>query len=153
MGFLRRYRLIWLFVGLLLSTVLALFVVYDRRSPVSQFFRNYGTVSVERWTADELDVVCIRLEPALGTPLVWAEAAVPVATKAVPGGHVRQVLLTSVRDTCRGGEPRLVWAVVLQWASPAAPAATTTAATRPPRAIVLVDAISGTLVTSRVGSP
>src|SRR5450759_4090478 len=70
MSLLKRHRLIWLFVGLLLSTLVALFVVYDSRSPFSQFVRGYGTVSVDRWTAADLDAACIRLEPAQGTPLL-----------------------------------------------------------------------------------
>jgi len=147
---LKRYRLILLFIGLLLSTLVALFVVYDRRSPVSQFVRGYGTVAVDRWTADELDAACIRLEPAQGTPMIWADAAVPVATGAVPGGHVREVALASFRDTCNGGEPRLAWAVVLQGAASADSADAQAASIRPPRAIVIVDAVSGSIIVSRV---
>jgi hypothetical protein len=147
---LKRYRLILLFIGLLLSTLVALFVVYDRRSPVSQFVRGYGTVSVDRWTADEMDAACIRLEPAQGTPMIWADAAIPVAAGVVPGGHVREVALASFRDTCNGGEPRLAWAVVLQWAASADSAAATTTVVRPPRAIVIVDAVSGNIIVSRV---
>jgi hypothetical protein len=154
MGLLKSHRLIWLFVGLLLSTLLALFVVYDHRSPISQFVRSYGTVSVDRWTADELDAACIRLEPAQGTPLIWADAAVPVAIGAVPGGRVREVVLATFRDTCNGGKPRLAWAVVLQWAAAGDSAAAPSALKRLPRAIVIVDAISGDLIVSRAdGQP
>jgi len=154
MSLLKRHRLIWLFLGLLLSSLVALFVVYDARSPVGQFVRGYGTVSVDRWTADELDAACIRLEPALGTPLLWADAAVPVATQAVPGAHVREVVLVTFRDTCNGGKPRLAWAVVLQWAAAGNSAASPSVPTRSPRAIVMVDAISGDLIVSRAeGQP
>jgi hypothetical protein len=154
MSLLKRHRLIWLFVGLLLSSLVALFVVYDVRSPFSQFVRGYGTVSVDRWTADDLDAACVRLEPAQGTPLIWADAAVPVATKAVPGAHVREVVLATFRDTCNGGKTRLAWAVVLQWAAAGDSAASPSALTRPPRAIVIVDAISGDLIVSRAeGQP
>jgi hypothetical protein len=153
MGLLKSHRLIWLFAGLLLSTLLALFVVYDHRSPVSQFVRGYGTVSVDRWTADDLDAACIRLEPAQGTPLIWADAAVPVAVGAVPGAHVREVVLATFRDTCNGGEPRLTWAVILQWAASGDSAASSSGQLRQPRAIVIVDAVSGNLVTSRVDQP
>lgn len=151
---LKSHRLIWLFVGLLLSTLVALFVVYDVRSPFSQFVRGYGTVSVDRWTADDLEAACIRLEPAQGTPLLWAEAAVPVATQAVPGAQVREVVLVTFRDTCAGSKPRLAWAVVLQWAAAGGSAASPSTLTRPPRAIVIVDAISGDLIVSRAeGQP
>ena len=149
---LKRHRFIWLFVGLLLSTLVALFVVYDVRSPFSQFVRGYGTVSVDRWTADELDAACIRLEPALGTPLLWADAAVPVATRVVPGANVREVVLVTFRDTCNGGKPRLAWAVVLQWAAAGDSAASPSVLTRPSRAIVIVDAVSGDLIVSRAES-
>ena len=151
---LKRHRLIWLFVGLLLSSLVALFVVYDVRSPFSQFVRGYGTVSVDRWTADDLEAACIRLEPAQGTPLLWADAAVPVATRVVPGANVREVVLVTFRDTCNGSKPRLAWAVVLQWAAAGDSAASPSALTRPPRAIVIVDAISGDLIVSRAeGQP
>src|SRR5450759_5358441 len=77
MSLLKRHRLIWLFLGLVLSTLVALFVVYDVRSPVGQFVRGYGTVPVDRWTAADLEAACIRLEPTQATPLLWADAAVP----------------------------------------------------------------------------
>lgn len=154
MSLLKRHRLIWLFVGLLLSTLIALFAVYDDRSPFSQFVHGYGTVSVDRWTADDLDGACIRLEPAGGTPLLWADAALPVATRAVPGAQVREVVLVTFRDTCHGGKPRLAWAVVLQWAPAGGSAASPSDLTRPPRAIAIVDAISGDLIVSRAeGQP
>lgn len=150
---LKGHRLIWLFVGLLLSTLVALFVVYDRRSPVSQFVRGYGTVSVDRWTADELDGQCIRLETPQGTPSLWADAAVPVATNVIPGARVRQVILASFRDTCHGGEPRLAWAVVLQWAGLGDSTASPSARLRLPRAIVIVDAVSGDVIASHADGP
>jgi hypothetical protein len=153
MQLLKRHWLIWLFLGLCLSTLVALFVVYDRRSPFSEFMRGLGTVQVDRWTAAELDAVCIRLEPALGTPAIWADAALPVATKAVPGASVRQVVLTSFRDTCNGGDPRLAWAVVMQWAATADNTASPALPTHPPRAIVIVDATSGDVIASQADQP
>ena len=149
MRFLKDHRLIWLFLGLVLSTLIALFVAYDSRSPFSQFVRGYGTVPVDRWTTADLDAACIRLEPPQGTPLIWADTVVPIATNAVPDAHVREVVLASFRDTCRGGEPRLAWVVVLQWAAAGDAAAAPTTLARPPRAIVIVDAVSGDLIVSR----
>jgi hypothetical protein len=143
---LQGHRLIWLFIGLLLSTLVALFVAYDNRSPFSQFVRGFGTVTVDRWTAADLDAACIRLEPPTGTPTVWADAAVPVASKAYPGGHLREIVLTSLRDPCIGGEPRLAWAVVLEWASTTDLSASSTALLQRPRAIVLVDAVTGQFI-------
>lgn len=154
MSLLKRHRLIWLFLGLVLSTLVALFVVYDVRSPFSQFVRGYGTVPVDRWTAADLEAACIRLEPTQATPLLWADAAVPVATKVMPGAHVREVALAMFQDTCNGGKPRLAWAVVLQWAAAGDSAAPSSAQPRPPRAIVIVDAVSGNLIVSHAeGQP
>jgi len=156
MYLLRRHRLVWLFIGLSLSILVALFVVYDRRSPVSQFVRAYGTVAVDRWTADELDSVCIRLEPAQGTPLYWADSALSAAAKALPGAHVRQVVLVSFRDSCGGGESRLVWAVILQWTASGDTAdagVTSAVVTRDPHAIVLVDAMGGNVIATRGDKP
>ncbi len=154
MSLLKRHRLIWLFLGLVLSTLVALFVVYDVRSPVSQFVRGYGTVPLDRWTAADLEAACIRLEPTQATPPLWADAAVPVATTAMPGAHVREVVLGMFRDTCNGGKPRLAWAVVLQWAGAGDSAVPSSAPPRPPRAIVIVDAVSGNVIASHAeGQP
>jgi hypothetical protein len=148
MSLLKQHRLIWLFVGLVLATLVALFVVYDGRSPVSQFVHGYGTVSVDRWTVADLEAACIRLEPAQGTPLLWADAAVPVAKAARPDAQVREVVLALFRGTCNGAKPRLAWAVVLQWPTASGSAASPSAQPRPPRAIVIVDAVSGDLILS-----
>jgi hypothetical protein len=154
MRLLQRHRLIWLFIGLLLSTLVALFVAYDSRSPFSQFVRGFGTVTVDRWTAAELDAACIRLEPPIGMPTVWADAALPVASKAFPDGHLREIVLTSLRDPCNGGGPRLAWAVVLEWAPTTDLSASSGTLLQRPRAIVLVDAVTGDLITSRAeGQP
>jgi hypothetical protein len=152
MSLLKQHRLIWLFVGLVLATLVALFVVYDGRSPVSQFVHGYGTVPVDRWTAADLEAACIRVEPAQGTPLLWADEAVPVAKAARPDAHVREVVLALFRDTCNGAKPRLAWAVVLQWSAAADSAASPSAQPRPPRAIVIVDAVSGDLILSHAES-
>src|SRR5450759_5876364 len=77
MSLLKRHRLIWLFLGLVLSTLVALFVVYDVRSPVGQFVRGYGTVPVDRWTAADLEAACIRLEPTQAPPRLPKAAALP----------------------------------------------------------------------------
>jgi len=122
----------------------ALWVVYDYRSPISQFLRGVGTVQMDGWSAYDLDTVCVRLEPATGTPTTTAENAIEVARSAYPGGYIREVLLVSFHDTCNGGE-RLAWAVAVSWTGPRAPAPT---GGPRPRAIVLVDASSGQLMAS-----
>jgi D-alanyl-D-alanine carboxypeptidase len=71
----------------------------------------------------------------------------------VPGASVRQVVLTSFRDTCNGGDPRLAWAVVMQWAATADNTASPALPTHPPRAIVIVDATSGDVIASQADQP
>jgi hypothetical protein len=148
---LSRHQAPVLLVLLVVAVWGALFVVYDYRSPVSQFLRGVGTVQVAGWSAYDLDTQCVRLEDARGTPTASAETAGQVARKAYPSGFVREILLVSFRDTCSGAGPRLTWAVAIGWslaldvASPGG---------GPRRAIVLVDAGSGKLIVSHAeGQP
>jgi hypothetical protein len=148
-----RWRWVTRHQGPVLAVVLvvviwgALWVVYDNRSPIGQFLRGVGTIQMDGWSAYDLDIVCVRLEPATGRPTTTAEDAIEVAREAYPGGYVRAILLVSFRDTCYGGGPRLAWAVGIGWADPTgAPAST--AGSRP-RAIVVVDAASGQLIANR----
>jgi hypothetical protein len=151
LGWLRRHQLVVLLIVLVTLTWGALWVVYDYRSPVSQFLRGVGTVQIEGWSAYDLDAQCVRLEDAVGTPAATAETAGQVASSAFPSGYVRQILLVSFRDTCTGAAPRLAWAVAIAW-----PVATRVPSPSggPPRAIVLVDAVTGTFIVSHAeGKP
>jgi hypothetical protein len=78
-------------------------------------------------------------------PPTTALAAGQVASNVFPGGYVHQILLVSFRDTCTGAAPRLAWAVAMAWLVPSGAPSTSTG---PPRAIVLVDAVTGTLIVS-----
>ncbi|MGA2512496.1 MAG: hypothetical protein ABSG37_02590 [Candidatus Limnocylindrales bacterium] len=150
MHWLRRHQsaaLALLLVFLVVGTWGALWVVYDYRSPVSQFLREYGTVQIEGWSASDLDSVCIRLEPADGVPGAGADAALAVAGKTYAGGYVREILLVSLRDTCKGAGPRLAWAVSIAWAE-SSNAPTPPPGRSGPRAVVLVDADTGKLIVS-----
>lgn len=151
MGWLRRHQIQVFLVLLVVVTWSTLWIVYDYRSPVSQFLRGVGTVQLAGWSAYDLDTQCARFEEADGTPNATAETAGQVARKTYPTGYVREILLVSFRDTCSGAAPRLAWAVAVAWpvtrnlASPSG---------SPPRAIVVVDAKSGKLVVSHVqGQP
>jgi hypothetical protein len=121
-------------------------LIYDYRSPVNQYLRAFGSVQIDGWSYNDLDAVCIRLEPANGTPAAAADGAGRMAAKAYPGGYVREIMLVSFHDTCRGSSPQLAWAVSVSW--PAAVAAPSGRGNSPPRAIVLVDAKAGTLIVS-----
>ena len=148
MGWLRRHQLTVLLAVFVAVAWGALWVAYDYRSPISQFLRGVGTVQIEGWSAYDLDTQCVRLEdagPVPAMPPVSATTAGQVAGKAFPSGYVRQVLLVSFRDTCTGSGPRLAWAVAVAWLLPSGAPATSTG---PPRAIVLVDAVAGTLIVS-----
>lgn len=143
-----RVRLLWAIFGMLLVVAViwgALFIAYDYRSPVNQFFRGYGTVSVDGWNINDLDALCIRLEPPDGTPVTSAAVAIGVAQNANPGGYAREVLLVSAHDVCGGATPHLAWVVPMAWPIPSR--ATLAPGSRP-RAIVLVDAKTGVLLLS-----
>ncbi len=149
MHWLRRHQTAILLLVLVAAIWASLWVVYDYRSPVSQFLRGIGTVQVEGWSAYDLDVVCVRLEPPSDPPKTQPDDASQIARKAYPSGYVREVLLASLKDTCRGGDPRLAWAVDVAWM---AGAGTTTSPGVQPRAIVLVDAMTGKLIASHAQS-
>lgn len=146
---LRRNQMIVLLVLLVAAIWGSLFLVYDYRSPVSQFLRGIGTVQLEGWSAYDLDVQCIRLEAADGTPATTPADASEIALKAYPTGYVREVLLVSFHDTCNGTNPLLAWAVAVVW-QPTAVSALATGA--PPRAVVIVDARSGAVLVSHADS-
>lgn len=122
----------------------SIWLVYDYRSPVSQFMRGIGTVQIDGWSAYDLDTVCVRLEPATIPPSTKPEDAIGLANKTYPGGYVREVLLVSLHDTCNGKAARLAWAVSMSWSD--TPAAPLPSNGQRPRAIVLVDAITGKLL-------
>lgn len=146
MRWLRSHQALAFLVVLVVVTWSALWVAYDYRSPVSQFVRGIGTVQLDGWSAYDLDLVCVRLETAAGTPVATVDTAMQVARKAYPHGYVREALLVSFHDSCNGGAPLLAWAVAMGWADTLdAPAPT---GGSPPRAIVLVDAITGKLIAS-----
>lgn len=148
MGWLRRHQLVVLLVVFVAVAWGALWVVYDYRSPISQFLRGVGTVQIEGWSAYDLDTQCVRLEdagPVPALPPATAAAAGQAASAAFPSGYVHQILLVSFRDTCTGAAPRLAWAVAVAWLLPSDAPSTSTG---PPRAIVLVDAVTGTLIVS-----
>ncbi|HEY1168178.1 MAG TPA: hypothetical protein VGE81_04245 [Candidatus Limnocylindrales bacterium] len=147
MHWLRRHQSVVLLVVLVVATWSALWLVYDYRSPVSQFLRAYGAVQIDGWSTNDLDALCIRLEPANGTPQAGADAAIAIASKTYAGGYVLEVLLVSLHDTCNGAEPRLAWAVAMAWAE-SSYAPTLLPGESRPRAVVLVDASTGKLIVS-----
>lgn len=143
MSGLRHHQTATLIILLVAVTWGAVFVVYDYRSPISQFLRGVGTVQLEGWSAYDLDTQCVRLETPDGSPATTAEAASSVARGAYPGGYVREVLLVSFHDTCSSASPRLAWAVALAWLT----ASGDPSPTGPrPQAVVIVDAGTGQLV-------
>jgi len=123
-----------------------IWMVYDYRSPVSQFLRGIGTVQIDGWSAYDLDTQCVRLEAATIPPATTPDVAISVANVTYPGAYIREVLLVSLHDTCSGGVTRLSWAVSMSWAD--APGQPLPTGKSRPRAIVLVDAISGKLIAS-----
>lgn len=147
MHWLRRHQSAVLLVVLVAAAWSALWLVYDYRSPVSQFLRANGTVQLDGWSTNDLDAVCIRLEPANGAPGSGADAAIGIATKIYAGGYVREVMLVSFHDTCNAAQPRLAWAVAVAWAE-SSYAPTTSMGESGPRAVVLVDASTGKLIVS-----
>jgi len=131
-------------VGLIALLWVSLWLVYDYRSPVRQFLTGVGTVPFDGWSAWDLNMQCVRLETASGTPATSAEAAGQAALKAYPGGYIREILLVTYSNTCTGGHSRLAWAVSMTWAPPS----DNPLPTGPkPRAVVVVDAASGRVVT------
>lgn len=147
MHWLSRHRTVVLLLALVVATWVSLWVAYDYRSPVSQFLRGIGTVQIDGWSAYDLDSVCVRLEPATSVPKTGPDAAAQLARKTYPTGYVREVVLVSLKDTCHGGDPRLAWAVDLAWAGGIG---STMPSTALPRAIVLVDAVTGQMIASHL---
>ena len=145
MRWLRRHQLPVLVVLLVAVTWGALFIVYDYRSPVSQFLKGVGTIQLEGWSAYDLNDICIRLEAGNGTPPITAETADSVALQVYPGRYVREVLLVSFHNTCTGAAPRLAWAVSMS-ASSASGAPSPTGSV--PRAVVILDAQTGQPITA-----
>jgi hypothetical protein len=143
---LRRHQTAVGFLSLLVFVWVAAWMVYDYRSPVSQFLRGIGTVQMDGWSAYDLDTQCVRLEAASVPPTTAPEAAIAVANKKYPGGFIREVLLVSFHDSCTGSPARLTWAVSMSWADLPG----TAAGGSQPRAIVLVDAISGQLIAGHI---
>jgi hypothetical protein len=152
MRWLSRHQGVVFLLGLVVATWVALFLVYDYRSPVFQFLKGIGTVQVEGWKASELDALCIRLEPSLAQPTIVPDAAVALARRAYPNASIRQVTVVSVRNTCVDGDPKVAWAVALEWLP--ANGAPVPAHLSLPHAIVLVDGYSGVVISSQaVGLP
>ena len=147
---LRRHTTAILLVVLVAVTWSALFLAYDYRSPVSQFLRGVGTVQLEGWSAYDLDTQCVRLEATDAGPVTTEQNATQVAQKAYPDAYVREVLLVSFRDTCKGGDAKLAWAVAFTWPIDSyAPLPTGPI----PRAVVLVDAVTGKIITEHTEGP
>jgi hypothetical protein len=144
---LRRHQIV-VFLSLLVFAVWgALWVVYDLRSPVYQYFKTVGTQQMDGWSAPELDLLCLRFEPAAANPPIKSEAATLTARKAYPAAYVRQVVLVSARDTCNPGYAKLAWAVALEW--PRNGLAPLPSGVSPSRAIIVIDAVTGATLANR----
>jgi hypothetical protein len=147
---LRSHQTVIFVTVLAVATWGVLWLVYDYRSPVNQYLRAFGSVQIDGWSYNDLDSLCVRLEPANGTPVTTAEGAGKTAAKAYPAGYIREILLVSFRDTCSGAPPLLAWVVAVSW--PATVDELSGPADYPPRAIVLVDAKTGTLIVSHAAN-
>ena len=145
-----RHQTVVFVIVLAFATWGVLWLVYDYRSPVNQYLRAFGSVQIDGWSYNDLDSLCVRLEPANGTPTATAESAGKAAAKAYPAGYVREILLVSFRDTCSGAHPLLAWAVAVSW--PATVDEQSGPTDYSPRAIVLVDAKTGTLIASHAAN-
>ena len=148
---LRRHQsaaLLVLLVLLVVATWSALWIVYDYRSPVSQFLRAYGTAQIDGWSTSELDAACIRLEPASGTPQAGADAALGgrrarPTPKATSGRSFWSRSATPATAPIRG------WHGRCRWPGPTSSYAPRRTPGEPrPRAVVLVDAATGKLIVS-----
>jgi hypothetical protein len=143
---LSRHQTAVVIVGLAAVLWGSLWLFYDYRSPVRQIMAGIGTVQFDGWSAADLNLKCVRLEPASGTPATTADAAATAALKAYPGGYIREVLLVSYGNTCAGGHSRLAWAVSFAWAPPGDnPLPTGPKA----RGIVVVDAATGGVIANQ----
>jgi hypothetical protein len=141
----KRHQTVISFFAVIVFAWASIWVVYDHSSPVSQFLRGIGTTRVEGWSLDDLDAVCLRLEPATTPPATTASDAINLANKVYTGGYIREVLLVSMHDTCTGAFAKLAWVVSMSWQGlPDIPPTNGPG----PRAIVMVDAITGQMITS-----
>jgi hypothetical protein len=141
----KRHQTALGFIAVLAFAWVSIWLVYDHRSPVSQFLRGIGTTRVEGWSLDDMDAICLRVEPATTPPSTTASAAIDLANGVYTGGYIREVLLVSTQDTCTGAAAKLAWVVSMSWQGlPGMPATNGPG----PRAIVIVDAISGKFIAS-----
>ena len=147
MRWLSRHQTAIVIVGLAAVLWGSLWLFYDYRSPVRQIMVGIGTVQFDGWSAFDLNLKCVRLEPASGTPATTADAAVKAALKAYPGGYIREVLLVTYSNTCtNNGHSKLAWAVSFAWTPPSDnPLPTGPKA----RGIVLVDAATGSVIANQ----
>jgi len=149
---LRRHQIPVFLLLLVVATWGALWVVYDYNSPVYQYLKTVGTQPIDGWSAPELNLLCLRLEPAEANPPIKPETAAQAARKAYPAAYVRQVVLVSERDTCTAGYARLAWAVSIEW--PRNGLDPLPSGVSPSRAIIVIDAVSGaTIATHKVVLP
>jgi hypothetical protein len=144
MRWLKGHQAAIFLVLLVFATWAALWVVYDYRSPVYKYLKGVGAEQIDGWSAPELDLLCLRLEPADANPPVKPEAATLTARRAYPDGYVRQVVLVSARDTCNAGYPKLAWAVSMAW--PRNGLDPLPSGISPSRAILVIDAVSGATI-------
>jgi len=126
----------------------SVWLVYDYRSPVSQWLRGFGTVQIDGWSAYDLDMQCIRLEPAdpVAAPKTTVDAAIKTAITAYPGAYVRETKIVFFHDTCNAGKPTLAWAVSIVW--PASPDDILQEGPQP-RAVVVVNVTNGSILSNR----
>ena len=145
---LRHFQLPIFLVLLVVATWTSLWLVYDASSPVYQYFRNAGSAQIDDWSATELSRICLRLEPAgQVTPPVKPDVAQSAALRDYPDAFIREIVLISATDTCATGVnyPKLAYAVVLEWPQDINDPLPT--GQYAPKAIVIVDAVSGTTIT------
>lgn len=149
MRWLSRHQTAVVIVGLAAVLWASLWLFYDYRSPVRQIMVGIGTVQFDGWSASDLNLKCVRLEPATGTPATTVDAAAKAALKTYPGGYIREVLLVTYGNTCTSGPEKLAWAVSFAWAAPH----DNPLPTGPkPRGLVLVDAATGEVITNQAES-
>lgn len=129
---------------LVIATWGALWVVYDYNSPVYQYLKTIGTQPIDGWSAPELNLLCLRFEPAEANAPIKPETAAQTARRTYPAAYVRQVVLVSERDTCNAGYPKLAWAVAMEW--PRNGLAPLPSGLSPSRAIIVIDAVSGSTI-------
>jgi hypothetical protein len=143
---LSRHQTAVVIAGLAAVLWASLWLFYDYRSPVRQVMVGIGTVQFDGWSAFDLNLKCVRLEPASGIPATTADAAAKAALKTYPGGYIREILLVTYSNTCTNANPRMAWAVSFAWE----PASDNPLPTGPKaRGIVLVDAATGKVISNQ----